>query len=518
MQNSQRLTIYLVSAAVVAGSVYATVHTVKISKKPALASVAVRRADITRTVNVTGQVKADADVDLAFERGGSLSKVDVKVGDKVLAGQTLAQLGSADAAAQLAQAEAAQAAAEARLAAIKRGARTEDVAVQDAGVRAAQTSVNESRSGLVDKLQSAFASADDAVRSKTDQLFTNPTGPNPHFAYFIPDQRLSDDLGWQRYLIEQRLGDWRTRNAALTAEADLDAAVIAAKTDLDAEKAFLDEAANAVDKLGVSSNPTLIAASIDGFKANLSQARTNVLNAQSGITAGAEKVRAASAALDVAMSQKTLKVAAPAVEDVAVQEAVVQQAAAAVEAARVQLGKTSLRAPFAGVVTRVDAKTGATVTPGVSLVTVMGDGTYEIEALVPEADIADVKAGEDVTVTLDAYGTGVPFTATVALVDPAQSVMNGSSGYKVTLRFRDADERIKPGMTANAAIIAGTRTGALVIPRDAVISRDGQAYVLVTDGEDDVEQRKVTLGLRGSDKVEVTDGLKEGERIANFGN
>ncbi len=517
MKSSQRLTLYLVSAAIMIASVAAAFYSVSISKKPVLASVAVSRADVTRLVNVTGEVKADVDVDLAFERGGSVSRVAAKVGDKVLAGQIVVSLGAADVAAQLTQAEAAQAAAEARLASVKRGARNEDVAVQDAGVRAAQGSVTESRTGLVDKLQSAFAAADDAVRGKADQLFTEPTGASPRFSFFIPDQRLSDDLGWQRYLIEKRLADWQTRNVALTAGADLDAAVIATKTDLDYVKTFLDGVVGAVDKVNASSNPTLAPGAIDGYKVNLSMARTNVLAVQSALTVGLEKLHGANAALDIVSSQKTLKVAAPAIEDVAVQEAAVQQAAAAVDAVRVQLGKTSLRAPFAGVVTRMDAKTGATVTPGVPLVTVMGDGTYEIEALVPEADIADVKVGEDSAVTLDAYGTGVPFTASVALIDPAQSTVNGASGYKVTLRFRDADERIKPGMTANAAIIAGTRTNALVVPRSAVISRDGQAFVLVMDGNG-TEQRKVTLGLRGADTVEVTGGLKEGEHIANFGN
>jgi RND family efflux transporter MFP subunit len=377
--------------------------------------------------------------------------------------------------------------------------------------------VAEARAGLVDKLQGAFGTADDAVRGKTDQLFTEPSGSTPHFSFFIPDQRLADDLGWQRYLIEQRLSDWRKRNDTLTSAADLDAAVLSAKTDLDTVKSYLDGVAGALDKVNGSSNPSLAPGTIDGYKAGLSVARSSVLGAQSGLNAGLEKLRGASAALDIAASQKTLKAAAPAVEDVAVQEAVVLQAAASVEAVRVQLGKTALHAPFAGVVTRMDAKVGATAAPGVPLVTVIGDGTYEIEAIVPEADIADVNAGEDVTVTLDAYGTGVPFTATVALVDPAQTAVNGVNGYKVTLRFRDADVRIKPGMTANAAIIAGTRKDALVVPRDAVILRDGHAVVIVTDGNA-TEQREIKLGLRGDEMVEVTDGLKEGERIANFGN
>ncbi|HTM68292.1 MAG TPA: efflux RND transporter periplasmic adaptor subunit [Candidatus Binatia bacterium] len=520
MKTAHRIAFFSVSAAVIAGSAFFAGRAVDMQRKPDRPTVAVSRADLHRDIGVTGTVKADVDVALAFERGGLVSAVYAKAGDKVKAGQVLATLGAADLAAQLAQAEAARAMAEARLSAVKRGARTEEVGVQDATLRGATAALDEARSGLVDKLQDAVAKADDAIRGKTDQFFTYPTGLTPHLSFFVPDQRLTDDLGLRRQLLGESLQAWQTAMAAVTPASDLDAAVNDSRAELDAVRGFLDDCAVALDKTTVATNPSLAQATLDGYKAGVSAARSNVLAASAALTAGGEKVRSAASAVDVAASQKTLKVAAPPAEDIAGQEAAVRQAAAAVDAARAQLGKVVLRAPVAGVLARQDAKVGATVTPGVPVATVMSDGLFTVEAIVPEADIADVKAGEDATVTLDAYGTGVPFTASVVSIDPVKSTADGITGYKVTLRFRDADERIKSGMIANVAIIAGTRTGALTVSSDAIIARDGETFVLVASDARgiDARERKVAVGLRGNDgRVEIVDGLAEGELVIGRG-
>jgi HlyD family secretion protein len=518
MKKSHRIAVYAVSGALVVGSAILAYESVNISREPTLATVAVKRADLVHGIDITGTVKAETDVDLAFARGGTVSHVYADVGDKVYAGQVIATLDSEDLVAQLAQAQAGQAAAEAKLAELKAGARSEDVDVSDSSVRAAQASVTEAKSGVIDALQDSYAESDDAIRGMSDQFFTDPFGTSPRLSFFIPDQRFADDLGSNRSLMETRLQDWKSALATTTADSDLDAATAAAKENLDAVSAFLDDDAVALDKFVADANPSMPEITVDGYKADISAARANVNAVESALTASAAKLVAADAALDLADSQKTLKVAAPAPEDLDIQEAAVQQAAAAVEAASAQLDNASLRSPVDGTVSREDAKVGATATPGVPVVTVLGQGLFETDALVPEADIADVQGGMDAVVTLDAYGTGVPFDATVISVDPAESTVAGDTGYKATLRFRDADERIKSGMTANVRIISATHDDAIVVPRDAVITRDGDAFVLlVVDGR--TQEQKVTIGLDGENgDVEILDGLKVGDQVASFGN
>ena len=75
------------------------------------------------------------------------------------------------------------------------------------------------------------------------------------------------------------------------------------------------------------------------------------------------------------------------------------------------------------------------VTPGVPMLSLTNNGGLKIETNVSEADVAKVKDGDTANVTLDAYGTGTIFPATVATIDSAETTVNGTPAYKVTLYF-----------------------------------------------------------------------------------
>ncbi|MEY4744168.1 MAG: hypothetical protein RL272_113, partial [Candidatus Parcubacteria bacterium] len=330
-----------------------------------------------------------------------------------------------------------------------------------------------------------------------------------------PDSILEQDLVLQRTLIGGRMPSWQS---PVSESDDIEARAAGAIDDLGRVKALLDALALALDKTDVKSNPSLTQLTLDGWKAGISAARANVAASVASVGGGVEKFRAAKSALAVAQSEETLKTAAPPAEDVAMQEAAVRQAAAAVQAADAQLAKTVIRSPLSGVVTRQDAKVGGIVAPNVPVAAVISEGAFEIEAVVPESEIAAVTPGSSASVTLDAYGTDEKFPAVAVSVDPAESPAGGAPGYRVVFRFAKEDARIKDGMTADVTVDEGERKDVVAIPRQAVIMRDGSPTVLVISG-DGAEERKIELGLVGSDgTVEVISGLKDGERIAGFGN
>lgn len=506
----------IVSAAAIAGSAIAGYVALGDARRPLPDAVPVARGDVRRTVSVAGKVSASQDVSLAFERGGVIARVSAGVGDRVAAGQVIAELGAADVAAQLAQAQAALAVAQARLDGVKRGSRPEELGIQTARVDAANSALADAKRALADRIQDAYLKADDAVRGKTDPLFMEPNGPAPHVAFFFPDSILEQELGLQRVDIGERLAAWQASPAGPD---DAEAKVSGAIADLGELQSFLESLATALDGTVVNANPALQQVTLDGWKAAVSAARANVAAAVVSVNGAVEKVRSSQAAVAVARSEETLKSAAPAAEDVAAQEASVRQAAAAVQAVQVQLAKTALRSPLSGTVVRQDAKKGAIAAPGAPLVTVISDGAFEIEAVVPESEIAAVKPGAQAHVTLDAYGTGEDFPAEVVSVDPAEAADAGPTGYRVVLRFVGEDARIKDGMTANVEIDEGERAGVVVVPSQAVIMHDGAPFVLVVKEGGATEERKIVTGLVGSDgRIEVVSGLAEGERIAGFGN
>jgi RND family efflux transporter MFP subunit len=179
----------------------------------------------------------------------------------------------------------------------------------------------------------------------------------------------------------------------------------------------------------------------------------------------------------------------------------------------VQISKTVLRSPISGVVTKQDAKVGEIAPAGVILVSVISNARYEIEANIPEADIAKIKIGDRAEVTLDAYGSDVIFPATVSKIDPAETIIDGVATYKTTLQFDTNDDRVKPGMTANTDISGQKRIGVLFIPGRAISTKDGVKTVNLVE-EAVTREVIVTTGLRGSNgDVEILSGLKEGDRV-----
>jgi multidrug efflux pump subunit AcrA (membrane-fusion protein) len=188
-------------------------------------------------------------------------------------------------------------------------------------------------------------------------------------------------------------------------------------------------------------------------------------------------------------------------------------AEAAVTRARAAINERTLRAPFTGVVTSVDADPGAIVAPNETVISLIGEGTLQIESFVPEINLSLVRPGASAVVTLDAYGSAVPFMAIVASIDPAETVRDGVSTYRAILQFDAQDERIRSGMTANVRIITDRREGVLSVPQGAVVERDGKKYVRIQRGED-IEEREVTTGALSSlGSLEIISGLSAGDIV-----
>lgn len=194
-------------------------------------------------------------------------------------------------------------------------------------------------------------------------------------------------------------------------------------------------------------------------------------------------------------------------------DAAVTSAEAAVTRARTAIGERSLRAPFTGIVTAVEAEEGAIVASNETVISLIGEGTLQIESFVPEINLALVHPGASAVVTLDAYGSGVPFMATVASVDPAETVRDGVSTYRAILQFENRDERVRSGMTANVRIIADRREGILSVPQGVIIERDGKKYVPVKQGGETVEKEVTTGSLSSLGSLEILSGLSAGDIV-----
>jgi RND family efflux transporter MFP subunit len=216
--------------------------------------------------------------------------------------------------------------------------------------------------------------------------------------------------------------------------------------------------------------------------------------------------------LTIANSELVIKQAGATSEQIAAQEAQISQVKAQLADARAAYSKSIITAPISGVVTNIDAKEGEIVSPNSPVIYLISEG-LQIEANLPEADIAKVSIGNSANVTLDAYGSGEMFEAKVIKIDPAETIIEGVATYKITLQFSNGDERVKPGMTANIDIQTSMADGVIFVPQRAVITTGTGKYVRVLEGEVIVE-KDVKTGLRSTDgNIEIVSGLEEGEKV-----
>lgn len=178
-----------------------------------------------------------------------------------------------------------------------------------------------------------------------------------------------------------------------------------------------------------------------------------------------------------------------------------------------KLSDYRIRAPFDGVITKIDAKIGEMASSNDPLVSMMSSGTFQIESYVPEVNIALIKIGHEADVTLDAYGEKVFFHAQVVSIDPAETIRDGVSTYKVKLQFNENDERIKRGMTANVSILIFSKPNVIVLPGGVVFERGGKKYVQIREDKQ-VISKEVTIGdVSPLGQVEILSGLKDGDVV-----
>lgn len=472
-------------------------------------TVVVEKHNIIEEVSATGNVQPLSNLDLSFESSGQVSHVDVSVGDKVRKGQKLAELSNADLFGALEQAKAGLKIAEANLSSLENGATPEQIAVNESQVEKAKSDLYGGKISLINSIKDSYTKSDDMIRNYIDIMFLNSRSQNPSLQ-FQTDFQLQNDILSERVNIENLLTSWDI--SSLNVNSDFDSAVKIANNNLSFIQTFLQNLASAINKLG--SNTSISQTTISLWKTNISTARSNIDLALSNLSASANQYQSSLSSLDIANSQLALTKTGATTDQIKAQEASVEQAQASVDVAQARLNKSIIVSPIDGVVANVNAKVGQTIQSGITAISVISFGKYDIESYIPEADIAKIKIGDKSTTTLDAYGSETFFDTVVVKIDPGETIIENVPTYKITLDFASSDSRIKSGMTVNLNIRTGERANVLAVPSRSVYSADSNKFVKIVDTEGNAIETKVMTGMRGVDGyVEIISGINEGDKI-----
>lgn len=445
-----------------------------------------RIGTLIATVSATGAIEPQTSATLAFLTNGNVAAILVKRGERVKAGQALANLDATALELQFKQAEANLAAAQASLAKLKKGPSESALVAAQANLDSAK----QAYAALNNPTASALAAAQASYNSALAQ----------HSKLLKPD---ATELA-------------------------------IAKADLDKAKAALDQAQAAYDRIGGAANPfgaqtpqalQLQTATLDYQKAsNAFNAKFNPTDAQ--VKAAFAQVQQAKDALErlqptpenlaradaqIKQAQDALARLAPQAEDLAQSEANVAALRAARDLAQQRVDEATLRAVMDGTVTSLDLAAGEFVQAGRPAVTIADLEHLRIALSIDETDIPRVQVGQPVLLDLDAF-PGKQVNGVVQEIAPAAATVQGVVNYQVLIDVTASDLAIKPGMTANANVQVARQENVLLIPTRAIRAQGSKRIVTILENGQPVDVT-VTLGLSNDQETEILAGLKEGAQV-----
>lgn len=441
-----------VGAAGYYGYVTSQVDETPVAKPP---TVEVTRGEVVQSVTAPGALVDTGETTLQSAVSGRVEQVNVRPGDRVKKGQTLAVLGDRE---------------------------RFELAVTDAKVKLieAQAALAAQQSGVpLAEAQVALAAAQDAHEKAKNQRASKDYARTSQDAI---------DVARARYMLAEE--------AASDAEARFDR--VDDRPETDPERAeLLSQLAKARQER-------------DQALANL-----NWLTSKPG----EKEIAEADAALALAAAQleeaqrkydQILKDGGP---DLALANARVQQAQAVLADAQSDLESLEIKAPFDGAVVDAPLKAGQSVAEGAALITLTDPHKLEAQVTVVEEDLPLVLPGQAVQLFFDAVPEA-NVTGKVARIVPRRA-SGDRAVYTVYLTLDEAPKMLASGMTVDASIVIQSRADVLRLPRAVVRARsDGSAQVEVWVN-DHAEPRTVQVGLRGDSFVEILSGLEAGEQVVS---
>jgi HlyD family secretion protein len=524
----------------------------------------VTQGNFVRQINLNGTVKAAQDIQLSFARSGKVGKINVKAGDKVKAGQVIAELDKSDISADYLAALAGWQSAQANLDAQKlkkqdllNGAKSEDVAVSETQVASAQkalidaqtasnnvqaqasASLNTLYAQINTSLADSYNKSYNAIYNQTDSMFYNGSANNPSLVFSTPLNNQAKSLAESSRIeavaaVKQMDVDRQSLQADYSNYADVFTKV---ETDLQVLSAHFNDLNAALSYTSPSSNngaaqintdKSVVSgaiSAINGATATLSSLKQAMdfqqkVN-QNNISAAQAGVDQAQNALNLANGQLTLKKSGSTTEQLGMQDEVIKQANASLTAAaaniakaKAQLGNATIIAPIDGVITSVNLDPGESINASVPVIGLQSAGKFQVETFLPELYIGEVKAGDAAKINFDAYGTDRNFEAKVISVDPAAQDNNNTLAYRTLLEFVNEEADIKTGLTANIKITVEDNKNALSVPESSIIKDAAKDYVILASGE----KREVTVGkTSGAGMIEILSGLAANDLVADFG-
>lgn len=177
----------------------------------------------------------------------------------------------------------------------------------------------------------------------------------------------------------------------------------------------------------------------------------------------------------------------------------------------IHLAHTKIRAPFAGRIAKRMVDVGNYVRVGTPIFVLVADDPLRLRGEVPERFVSDLQIGQEVRGTVEAF-PGEVLKGRLARISAAAD--STSRALTIEAMVPNPDGKLKVGFFCKAAILTRSDSEAIVVPAEALVNFAGVTRVFVVDETDTARSRPVRTGLSLGTKVEITEGLAPGDRVA----
>ena len=506
---------------------------------------AVEKGTIVTSITGSGQVSVSNQVDVKPKVSGDVIYVGVKNGQEVRTGQFLVQLDSTDARKTVSDAEIALVNAKIQLEKLLLN-QDDDAAGVEKNVENARKNLDRAYQNALNTISTIFLDWPDTVDDLSDVLYEDnigwTSGQNIGAYQNLVDYRCSPDMRMYVYSAETDFGNAEAAYRAnfndykalghdpsvVEIEKILEQTSATAKLisyALKSELNLLDYVVNGLRRQEGRAVPPQITSFQSTLGSRVGQLNNNtasLANIEDSIDDNKEAI--AENQKDLEFNEKYGPY------DVADQENSVKQRELALVDAKNNLTKHNVYAPFAGTIAEVNVNRGDSVSGSTTVATLISQHQI-VEISLNEIDIANVKIGQKATITFDAV-EGLTITGEILEVDSLGTVSQGVVTYGITIGFDTQDEKVKPGMTASAAIITDAKQNVLMIPNSAVKSAGSANYVEVPGSVSNAsqllanaanstgialdvppQQKTVEIGVANDSFTEIISGLQEGDVI-----
>ena len=479
-RKHRRLILTFILVAIVGGGIYLRgisqpAQTVTTASE--LKTAVARQGDLVIYASGSGALIAQSETSFGFNASGQVTKINVKVGDVVQAGQALSELDNASA---------------------------------TLNYQKAQRALNELTS------PAAIATAQDAVATAEYNVATTREA----LQYLVsPAVQI-----WQERLVnDEKALAGAQANATANPSAEANQKVQEAQDAVTLDQYYLQDAKD--------NYYTYLKNNFSATQNNRRTGTTSIVYYIDAVTGKNYPNIFAPTATEVAVAQATYDLAKATLEEAktylaAIRGETIPEGAAStsltalenakshVQAAQMELENTQLTAPISGTVMSLSFKVGDFVGGNSAIITISDLTQPSLEIFLSESDWGNIQVGYETEVTFDILPDST-FTGKVIRVDPGLYTGNNTPVVRAVVKLEDVGDsfNLPLGSTASVAVIGGRATNAVLIPIEALHKAGDQYAVFVmTNGE--LRLRIVKIGIQNSLYAEVISGLQAGDVVS----